>query len=56
MSKLGRLEAEMRHWRRNRYREWEQERFRGQVLPRLLFLVFILGVLALGMMHVRSRM
>lgn len=56
MSRVQRMEAEMRRWRKNRFREWEQERFRGQILPRLLFLVFVLGVLALGMMHVRSRM
>jgi hypothetical protein len=54
--KVSEIEAEMKRWRENRFREWERDRVRSEVLPRLLFLVFILGVLALGMMHVSSRM
>ncbi len=56
MRAIHQIEDELRRWRENRFREWEQDRVRSQILPRLLFLVFVLGVLALGMMHVSSRL
>jgi hypothetical protein len=49
-------EAESRRWRKNRFREWEQDRVRTEAPARFLFLAFILCVLALGMMHLSSRM
>jgi hypothetical protein len=47
---------ESRRGRRNRFREWDQDRVRTEAPTRFLLLAFILCVLALGMMHLGSQM
>lgn len=56
MSLWQKAGTESRRARKNRFREWEQDRVRTEASSRFLFLLFILGVLALGMMHFSSRM
>lgn len=50
------FKSESRRWHRDRVREWEYQRAKEQLFARLLFLVFMAGVLALGMHHISSRM
>ncbi len=45
-----------RKWQREQLREYEKMRAREQILPRIIFLAFILGVLALGMSHISTRL
>lgn len=46
--------SEWRRWQRERFRAYEQMRFREQIGPRMLLLAFILCVIALGMAHVSA--